>query len=64
MCAQFDKKEYDKKYQKDRYELLSVKANLNKQLKYRLDILSISTKKSRNELIIEAIETMLEKEGL
>ena len=64
MCAQFDKKEYDKKYQKDRYEIISVKANLNKQLKYRLDILSISTKKSRNELIIEAIETMLEKEGL
>lgn len=64
MCAQLSKKEYDKKYQKDRYELLSVKANLNKQSKYRLDILSISTKNSRNELIIEAIETMLEREGL
>lgn len=60
----FDKQRYDKEYTKLHYERIVIDAKKEKELKYRLDILSKSTKRSRNELIIEAIETMLEKEGL
>lgn len=60
----FNKQRYDKEYVKEHYERFEIQSNKDKELKYRLDILSKSTKRSRNDLIIEAIETMLEKEGL
>lgn len=60
----FNKQRYDKEYVKGHYERFEIQSNKDKELKYRLDILSKSTKRSRNDLIIEAIETMLEKEGL
>ena len=60
----FNENEYHKEYVKSHYESILIKSPLVKELKYRLDILAKSTKKSRNEIIIEAIEILLQREGL
>lgn len=58
--AQKHKTEYDQKYHKDHYEKITIAVDKDKMLKSRLETLSISTKKSVNQLIIMAIEKLLD----
>ena len=54
----FDKQKYDKQYINDRIEM---QVDKDKQIKERLKVLSIGTHKSQNQLLIEAIEMLLDK---
>lgn len=56
--------EYIANYQKEHYDVFHVKTNIDKQLKSRLETLCISTGKSKNQLITEAIEKLLEDNNL
>lgn len=58
------KVEYDTRYIKEHYDSLLVKVKKDSMIKSRLETLSISTNKSKNQLIIEAIEAYLQREGL
>ena len=56
--------EYIANYQKEHYDVFHVKTHVNKQIKSRLEILCISTGKSKNQLITEAIEKLLQDNDL
>lgn len=58
------KNQYDISYRKEHYDNIRCNAPREKELKYRLQLLSTSTKKSVNALLIDAIEKLLEREGL
>ena len=62
--AQKHKAEYDQKYHKDHYEKITIAVDKDKMIKSRLETLSISTKKSKNQLILQAIEKLLEDNDL
>lgn len=56
--------EYIQKYQTEHYDKITIKAEKDKMIKSRLETLSISTKKSKNQLILQAIEKLLEDNDL
>lgn len=51
--------DYIQKYQNEHYDKITIKAEKDKMLKNRLETLSMSTGKSKNMLIVEAIEKLL-----
>lgn len=57
----FDKQKYDKQYIKEHYDRIEMQVDKDKQIKERLKVLSIGTNKSMNQLLIEAIEDLLNK---
>ena len=57
----FDKQKYDSNYVRNKYDKIMVKVQKDKQIKERLKVLSIGTNKSQNQLLIEAIEDLLNK---
>lgn len=57
----FDKQKYDSNYVRNNYDQIMIKVQKDKQVKERLKMLSIGTHKSQNQLLIEAIEMLLEK---
>lgn len=57
----FDKHKYDAEYIKAHYDSILIKTPKEKQIKERLKILSVGTNKSQNQLLIEAIEMLLDK---
>ena len=57
----FDKQKYDKQYIKEHYDRIEMQIDKDKQIKERLKLLSIGTNKSQNQLLIEAIEMLLNK---
>lgn len=57
----FDKQKYDSNYVRNNYDQIMIKVQKDKQVKERLKMLSIGAHKSQNQLLIEAIEMLLEK---
>lgn len=57
----FDKQKYDTNYVRNNYDQILIKVQKDKQIKERLKVLSIGTNKSMNQLLIEAIEDLLNK---
>ena len=60
----FNQSKYDMQYKKDHYERINLLLPKDKMLKSRLETLAISTNKSKNQLIIEAIEKLLQDNDL
>ena len=60
-----DKKKQVQKYKKEweraHNDLIQISVSKEKQFNERLKVLSIGTNKSKNQLLIEAIELLLEK---
>lgn len=61
MFSMFDKQKYDSNYVRNNYDQIMIKVQKDKQIKERLKLLSIGTHKSQNQLLIEAIDMLLEK---
>lgn len=57
----FEQQKYIRKYNKEHYDEIRFTVQKDKQVKERLKMLSIGTHKSQNQLLIEAIEMLLEK---
>ena len=57
----FDKQKYKKQWEKEHNDLIQVSVSKEKNIKERLKMLSIGTHKSQNQLLIEAIEYLLNK---
>lgn len=57
----FDKVKYDREYIKTHYDRIELQVDKEKQFNERLKVLSIGTNKSKNQLLIEAVEMLLEK---
>lgn len=64
MYDKFDKAQYDKEYQRGHYDTIMLRLKKDDMLKSRLETLAISTNKSKNQLIIEAIERLLQDNNL
>ena len=52
---------YKQEWEKEHYQQIKIIVQKEKQIKERLKVLSIGTHKSQNQLLIEAIEMLLEK---
>ena len=57
----FDKKQYDRQFIKANYDRIEIQVNKKDDIKNRLKLLSIGLNKSVNQLIIEAINDLLNK---
>ena len=57
----FDKQKYKKTWEKEHNDLIQVSVTKEKQFKERIKLLSIGLNKSQNQLLIEAIEDLLNK---
>lgn len=64
MSDKFNKVNYNNAYNKDSYDRITVLAKKADCIKSRLETLAISTNKSKNQLIIEAIEKLLQDNDL
>ena len=64
MIDKFDKAKYDKEFHKSYYDRITVNVSKDSMLKSRLETLAISTNKSKDQLIIEAIERLLQDNDL
>ena len=62
--TKFDKKQYNETYDKANYDIISFKTKKSDMLKSRLETLCISTNKTKSQLIIEAIEKLLQDNDL
>ena len=60
MPDKFNKVEYNNTYNKDTYDRITVLVKKADCIKSRLETLAISTNKSKNQLITEAIERLLQ----
>ena len=59
--SKYEKIEYNNEYNKTHYQQIKFLAPIEKQFNERLKVLSIGTNKSKNQLLIEAVEMLLEK---
>lgn len=64
MLDKFNQAEYAKEYNKTHYDEIKFRSKRDKMIKSRLEILCISTGKSKNELIEIAIEKLLQDNDL
>ena len=59
--TQFNKTEYDANYHKTHYDQIVIAVSKDIDIKNRLKLLSIGLNKSVNQLLIEAVNDLLEK---